>query len=744
MSDRPFLTVGTPGGLWPALFPSLLAGTGVDGAEMAADTLEQRAPQAQVLVLVERPALGLAAALAAGQVDDPAAWLQQWCDGARSLLWRVQSDPLRCLLVDAEEAWQNPEALAASVNQRFGLDVAAACAAVQLAAVDPLSRALAEAIAFADPDAQALFAELQASCALLSDEAPAANTLQAALQIDGLSANQALQALRQRVLTAEREMDRQPDVLAASHESAQAQHAAMQDMAAQLMQLNEAHQTQTKALQAALAAGAGADRQLADFSQENELLLLQLHQVQDELESVVLDHRETALRLADSIAERDAQDRHLFEQAQRLEHHEQLVHQLSAQLQQAQAHVSALHGEMRHHSERHDHMERALQGAQVALQASEQTSQQCAAAVAALQRQQATDQRTLADTRQENELMLQQLHQVQDELEHYGLECRRLQEAATAMVPASGNPDIAVGEVVPSAERDTPPHRELTFQLFRVAVQDRQIAEATVRLVEHQGHPGLVVFGNDTGPQLLSGWRETGREDGRPFMLLVPADAPARPLLAAMDQVDWLLLLSLPARLVQALDTLDPPIAPHWQRLAHRLQVQLLTQGRRFRYQQAQVAPVADGPPGAWAIEFNQVHWAHLQMPKLAVQWQPAGPQAGITLLDDALLGPPLTSWPADERGLPVARLYLPLGREAAKSTQDQAWARLQAPDLDFVLAMLAVMPQALSQAAAGPLPEAATLLSAAEALPHDALRRARRKASWRGLGRAPQDRRRA
>jgi hypothetical protein len=48
----------------------------------------------------------------------------------------------------------------------------------------------------------------------------------------------------------------------------------------------------------------------------------------------------------------------------------------------------------------------------------------------------------------ENEPMLLQLHQVQEELEHYYLECRKL-EAAAASIPSMGLIEMSAAEVLP-------------------------------------------------------------------------------------------------------------------------------------------------------------------------------------------------------------------------------------------------------------------------------------------------------
>jgi len=912
MSDRVFLTIGTPGGRWCTWLDGLLgfklAGPGdnavrqpgwqraawtgrsgdllVDGQAPGSGpaTLEswlQRLPEAHWLVLVERPAPGLAAALAAGSADDLAQWLQDWCDGARRLLLLAQRDPVRCLLVDAEEAMQQPAALVAGIQQRFGADALDAPAPTDLAPLDPLSRALAEALCAADPTAGALFAELQASCVLLAPAMPVGDTAQPALLADALAAARGLQALRLRAQGAEHDVARHTSELAAA---AAAQRALQQQLAArgdELARLTQAHQTQAQALQDALASGAGLQRDMDALRQEGELLLQQLHEVQSELEAMFLARRDIEQRLAACTTERDAGAQKLAEQAQLLSQRDAALQQQASQWQDSQARLAALQADVLRSSQARDQVASALQAAQeahalqaaqaaealaalraahaqqaaeaaealaaaqaaqaqqaaesaealaaalaaqdqqaaeaaealaaaqaahaqqvaeaaealaaaqaaqdlqaaeaaealaaaqaahaqqaaeaaealaaakaahaqqaaqaanalkdaqAARQASDTARQEQAAVLQKLQLDLAEQQRAKAGLQQENALLLQQLHQVQEELEQYFLECQRLQEAAALVPPVPAGQAVAMAEVLPLAERDTPPYRELTFQLRGVVAHGRQIPEATVRLVEHRGHPGLAVFGNTAGEQLLSCWRETGQEDGHPYMLLVPADAPVKAVLDAMGPADWALTLYLLDRLPPALDALDPPLSPRWQQLVRRLQLQLQVLGRRVRYQQVVVGPVPGAAPGALAFQFNQVHWGALQVPRVTAHWQPDGPQAGITLLNDAETGPPLASWPADAQGMPVERWHLPLGRAVAGPVKRAAWAQLGLADRDFLLALLEIWPQALAPSDGGPSAGAPAQLPAAQALLPDALQALGPPAGWRAVRRA-------
>ncbi len=336
---------------------------------------------------------------------------------------------------------------------------------------------------------------------------------------------------------------------------------------------------------------------------------------------------------------------------------------------------------------------------------------------------------------EENELMLAELHQVQEELEHYYLECCRLEGAATTAASAV-QIDLSIEQVQPVTERSTHPHRELTFTLQQVNVGDRTLPEARVRLVEHHGHPGLVVFANAQGAQLLTAWRQSGQEDGMPYMLLVPSDAGSQPVFDAMDSTDWLVTLALVLVLERRLTDPVLLLAPHWQPLARRLREQLQEMPRRFRYGSLAVSPVGEPGSGVLAFNFGQVHFGVRQLPQLTVHWRSLGPQAGLTLLCGPDGIPPLPSWPDDESGAVPDRLHLPLEDSLSKQERHLWRQRVTPADLDFVLALLAVWPEALLRVPPdllGGEAQAQRLTQAAASLTNDA-RRGTPSQPWGGM----------
>ncbi len=659
MSVPDLLIVSTPTGQWHGGAAAWRAAAGTErglhsgGGECAWLELEavvQRFPDAGWLVFVDNPAAGLAAALAAGETDDPLQWLSAWCAGARRVLRQVQRAEARCLLVDADEARCDPAGLARVCQQRFG-SVLTAPAAPDFPTADPLSLALGQALAFADRGVQALYSELQASCALFDADKAVAFDGAVGLQIDAGAAAKRL-----------RELHLAEQALVQSDEEL---------VGLRLLSANGAAATQLR-------------EELKASGEENELMLAQLHQVQEELEVYYLRCRELEAGAALAVP------------VDELRAAQQEAAQAAEELAALRAHADA----------------QAV--------AEQQKAGELAAAHSAI------DQhiKELRAASEENELMLVQLHQVQEELEHYYLECRRL-EGAASTVTSAAQIDLSIDQVQPVTERSTHPHRELTFTLQKVKVGERTLPEARVRLVEHHGHPGLVVFANAQGAQLLTAWRQSGQEDGRPYMLLVPSDAGSAPVFDAMDSTDWLVTLALVSVLERRLTDPVLLLAPHWQQLARRLREQLQEMPRRFRYGSLVVSPVGEPGSGLLAFNFGQVHCGARQLPQLTVHWCPLGPQAGLELLCGPDAVPPLPSWPDDELGVVPDRLRLPLGHSLSKQERRLWRQRVTPGDLDFVRALLAVWPQALLRVPPdllGGEAQAQRLTQAAASLTNDAL----------------------
>jgi len=721
---------------------------GVDGrACWTLDALRDGFAQADYLVWVESPVLGLAAALNAGQADVPAEWLATWRAGAQRLLRHIQRDPARCWVVAASEAWRHPEAWQAGFAERFGLLLppdACSAAIAEVAVADPLCLALASALVGAGSQAQALYAELQASSVLLAAE----DVADADVVVDG-----AVAALRLRELQAGQQAVAQERM--ARERLAQAQLAVAQARA-EAQSLIDARD---QALQQAQTRGDELAAERASHrsaNEENELLLLELHQVQEELEALCIARRETTelagaqaaqleAQLAQAATERDAHAAQSVDLQQQLAGLGQSMRSREAETESLHQRLGALTQSTAQQASEQASEHAAAQAQLVALaaalaqakaqaeteaqrwsQAREQAAQHALQQCAELDAARAS---TLAAS-EESELLLLELHQVQEELEAVCLARRALQTAAESAVPAADGLDLEVGEMRPVAERAALPHRELSFALRQATVAGREIPEAALRLVEHLGHPGLVVFANPQGPQLLDAWQESGREDGRPYALLVPGDRHSQPIFDAMGSTDWLLIQALAGQIVHRLQPAQSALAPYWINLARRLREQLQEMPLRLRFDGLSFETSDDSAPAWLGLRFDRLSCGVRRLDRLTVRWRHSGPQVGIELMCDELAGPPLPHWPIDAEGGWPDSLYLPLSAagaaEAPGSAASARWSSLSAADLDFVFALLAAMPGAAARIPPAMLraAQAPDLAAAAAALLGDARRR--------------------
>jgi hypothetical protein len=301
----------------------------------------------------------------------------------------------------------------------------------------------------------------------------------------------------------------------------------------------------------------------------------------------------------------------------------------------------------------------------------------------------------LRGAREECELLTLQTRQVQQELERVHSEKVRLTQDLKSRIALPGLDDVEIGEVEVVGERDAPPHREVSFVVREVRAGERWTAEAAVRLVEHWGRPGLAIFTVDGRAPLFETWRESGREDGQPYMLLVHGEESAQRVYDSMGTFDWQLVQALAVRLGQALQDHANELSPAWRSLAQRLLTSLQEQPARLRYNNVVVTPLERKPEEEARFELilERVSYHGRTWKRLAIQWQPYGPKRSLDLGHDAESGPPLLAWPADADGAPVRMLRLPLGDDPQAAEVRAVWDALCGSDRAFIAELLTLMP---------------------------------------------------
>ena len=422
----------------------------------------------------------------------------------------------------------------------------------------------------------------------------------------------------------------------------------------------------------------------------DDFLLPQLHQVQEELEPAFLakSDSETTLRAAKEDLAQSKKQRNTLEQevARATEQRSTLEHELASAKEAARAAgeegdllLQQLH-QVQEELERTFLAKRNAENAQLAAKPGSDPKKR---------------EQDLRSAREECELLTLQTRQVQQELERVHAEKVRLAYEVKSRVALPGLGDVAIGEIAVVGERDTPPHREVSFVVSEVQAGERKVAQAAVRLVEHWGRPGLVIFADEGRASLFETWRESGREDGRPYMLLVHGEESAQRVYDAMGTFDWQLVQALTVRLGQALQDHAGDLSPAWRSMAQRLLTSLHEQPARLRYDSVVVTPIEQVPPtnARFGLALERVSYHGRTWLRLPIQWQPNGSTPSLDLGCDEESGPPLLAWPADADGAPVRTLRLPLGDDPCAPEVHAVWDTLSGSDRTFIAELLNLMP---------------------------------------------------
>ncbi|NDY93414.1 hypothetical protein [Ideonella livida] len=598
---------------------------------------------------------------------------------------------------------------------------------------------------------QALREELQAreqawTARELAERAREATARQA-LEAELRSTRQGLAELRQTSQAAQADLAQAHARLEEAHQAhAQARHEAqtlaqaqgqaqserLERLQAQLDQARAQVARLTEALEGAQALG----RQWQDRAQA---LVGDHGQLVEQLALVQVEHEEQAQawaeeREATALVQADLQaQRHQL--AAELQALQVQLQEVQTQHQGAVAQAQAVERALAAH-ERHAEAQarQAADAAQVRWQADRagleaecqalrrQRDEAAASQAQALHDQQALTLRLEAAHR-DGAVVLQQLHHVQEELEFaYQTYCQEsaLAAAAAAHNPWTGALRLLIDRVELQAERDTPPHRELQLTLRGVRLAEPAGTHwdaVHLRLVEHHGHAGFVVFREAGADPLFQHWQDDGEEAGRPFMMLIPADEVSRSHIDALGARDWALLHALTGWVEDALRQAGRACAPRWLLAVRRLTRELRELPPRLHYDGVQLQAVpGEGSDVSLMLRFGPVACAGQQLPLLRLRWQVGQLRDGR--LEDSRLellatetehGPvlPLVGWPLDAQGLPLDGVTLPLSQGPDLADRQAAWERLGRSERDLMFGLLACLPAVLRQAADQQLPAA-------------------------------------
>ncbi len=277
---------------------------------------------------------------------------------------------------------------------------------------------------------------------------------------------------------------------------------------------------------------------------------------------------------------------------------------------------------------------------------------------------------------EENELLLLQLHQIQEELEYYVLNSN-----------ANGHHQPGNGDVTNCFEagilrfghaEDRTPHRHLEFDLEGVRISDQTIGCLQVRLVEHHGRAGMLVraAADDSHPMEL--WREDGREGEHAFLLVVPQDDQGKSFIGEAKARDLILLrqaaLLAAAHLSQESTLQSTLSTSFWRSVALRFVAFLDEATDRLCPGKAHIERGTH--PGFFSFKIEPVLIAGRVLSALQGSWN----TEYLTLELPGDGHPPLIAWPRNKDGSFAKFLKVPLTRAAA---DELATLRMTLPRAD-------------------------------------------------------------
>lgn len=330
--------------------------------------------------------------------------------------------------------------------------------------------------------------------------------------------------------------------------------------------------------------------------------------------------------------------------------------------------------------------------------------------------------------RREADTLLEKLHEAHEQLARHYLDARTLRSMPAILGHGSG-PIVGATSVHPIGEHAEGRHRHLDVQLRDLHIGGRRRPDARVRIVEHLGRPGLVLFSEAPAGPWLSAWETSGSEGTSEYMLIVPGDEAGQAALSRFGRSDWLTIVDLAGLVLRGAVESG---SERWAVVARRLCRELSAMSPRLRYDRLDVEQ--DGQ--AIRVCFGNAMFGALDWSSVNLRWLPSGRSGRLELLagDAADSYLPLARWPV-EADAPHEGWPIPVGSWATARDKRNAWSSLPEIDRSFVLALLDALPAVQGRApAADQLAVAARAgLREAQALSRSL---ARRRTLRRALGR--------
>lgn len=248
---------------------------------------------------------------------------------------------------------------------------------------------------------------------------------------------------------------------------------------------------------------------------------------------------------------------------------------------------------------------------------------------------------------------------------------------------------LSVGAIVRGLTKDELPHRQIDFKFESVSLLGRNWRSLPVRLVEHDGNAGLVLFnpfGNANAP--LYHWQPDGRENGVDYMLFVVRNKISRDRLFSCPASDLVLMRTLSAHILGHLSVHGGAPDKRWSALARRLIVEIDEIPERLHYDSVSATPARNGDRELLVLNVANLYFRGCCDRNFHFDWKPDR-SGGAISIRRASDGSPLLVSGAGELG---ALVFGPeMSNESAPLTK--LWPKLTAHDRTFLLLLAKALP---------------------------------------------------
>jgi chromosome segregation ATPase len=141
-----------------------------------------------------------------------------------------------------------------------------------------------------------------------------------------------------------------------------------------------------------------------------------------------------------------------------------------------------------------------------------------------------------------------------------------------------------IEEVILGSRHEVGEHQHLNYTLRGIKHLGRKFNQLDVRIVDHRGNPGILIFEPNPEERAFYGWTKTGEENGRKFMLVIPSDKWGKDFLIRCTTNDILLVKDITANINKELLKKQSLSNKKWEIMCSEILKSICINGMKLHY----------------------------------------------------------------------------------------------------------------------------------------------------------------